>query len=124
MGHGVWDVDLRGDGGLLSLREREWGVDVEAETGHHGDVVPYLLEVVGVVLQLREEREYDAHDGSCAASSLVTVFDGEGVVDHLLYVAPVFGHWQSLSGGIVIHQYKCKPRKKRCVCKNTQKGLI
>ena len=58
---------------------------------HDRQMIPELAAVFVGVAGGREEYLHGIYDGGCAQIALVTVFDGRAVVDHVLYVAPVFG---------------------------------
>lgn len=77
------------------------GVDVEPESTHDGEMVPEFLLIVFLFLDLGEEFEHGGDNGVGAACALVTVLDGEAMVDHLLYVAPVFREDEAWFAGVV-----------------------
>lgn len=76
-------------------------VDVELIAAHYHDVVPEFLAIVGLFLELGEQASHGVDDGIGAAGALVAVFDRQAVVDHLLYVASVFGQGQRRAPGVV-----------------------
>ena len=56
-----------------------------------------MLEVCDV-LQLRVEVSHHCHDGLCCAVALFTVFDRDGMLNHLLDVAAIFGDDEPVAG--------------------------
>lgn len=84
-------------GEYLAVDVLERQVYVKLETAHDYEVVPELAAVLGGVAACwRKECEHGGHDGVSAAVALVAVGDGDTVVHHVLYVAPVLGQYKLL----------------------------
>ena len=48
--------------------------------------------MLGLIVTLGgEESVHRIYNGICAEGAFFAIFDGDAVVDHALYVAPVFG---------------------------------
>ena len=75
---------------LLAADDRTGAVHIKPEPRHYHQVVPELVHIFGLA-QLGEEVAHGLDYGVGTACALVTVGDGETVVYHFLYVAPILG---------------------------------
>ena len=67
-----------------------------------------MLEIVDVA-QMREQVAHDIDDRIGTPRTLRPVFDRKTMIDHLLYIAPVLGQYQTFLQGVVFcncHNYK------------------
>lgn len=79
-------------------------VDIELEVAHYHQMVPQFATVFVGISLIGKKRLHGCHNAVSAGSAFATVFDCKTVVDHFLYVAPIFG--------------KHKPFKMICICEH------
>lgn len=87
---------------VFLLDDFVWVVNVQLEVCHDGQVVPKDMFEVADVAEVREEVAHCVDDGVGAASPLVSIFDGQAVVHHVLDISTVFWKFESLLLGVVI----------------------
>ena len=66
-------------------------VDIEFKVTHYYQMVPQLAAVFVRISLIRKECLHGCYNAVSAGRALLTVFNGETVVDHLLYISAVLG---------------------------------
>ena len=77
-------------------------VYIQLKPAHDGKVVPELLLVVDIRSVLGRHAVHNGHDRLGALLPLLPVGNGHAVVDHILYLAPIFGKDELLALGVVV----------------------
>ena len=77
-------------------------VDVEFEIGNDRKVIPQFLLIIDAIVTLRGHTGHHLDDGFGTPLAFLLVGQGNGIINHLLYLAPILGHDQFLSLRIVV----------------------
>ena len=89
-------------GYFLGLGHIEGIVDVELEVTHDGKKVPKLLLLVGSLPVLWRHAPHNGYNGFGTALALCLGFQSDGIVDHILYLTPIFGQNEFLALGVIV----------------------
>ena len=89
-------------GNILSLLHGIGIVDIELETAHDGEMVPEFAMMVLGICTIRKHVVHDGDNRLRTMLALSTVFDGDGMIDHILNLPAIFRQDQLFALGIVI----------------------
>lgn len=95
-GHGIVYVSGHGLRCLLLMWQGVGCIDIELETRHKGKMIPHLLFVIVVLFNFWKKVDDDLDYGGSTGRTFGAVGNSKAIIDHALYVSPIFGHYQLL----------------------------
>ena len=65
-------------------------VNIQLEIGHNGQMIPQLAVGISRIPQIWEHAPHYLYNGIRTPLTLVTVSDGQGIINHVLYTPAIF----------------------------------